>query len=149
MPSDAMEGPAIDRAASCSEDGLEEGFLQNEGDGLDDEQIEISHDGGLKIMPVVPESCPSKPEAGNHKIWAHFGRKRTHNEELCVVSCGVILGRATFYGSEGPNWVHVSGLVITACGHAHNLYVHNRNSGRGCFPQNHRCLRCSGWTPTV
>lgn len=32
---------------------------------------------------------------------AFFGRRRTHNEELAVMSCGVIIGRATFYGSEG------------------------------------------------
>ena len=45
---------------------------------------------------------------GNRPARARFGRKRTHNEELCVTSCGVIVGRATFYGSEAPNGVRVS-----------------------------------------
>jgi hypothetical protein len=52
--------------------------------------------------------CDGKSEQGNKSLRARFGRKRTHNEELCVASCGVILGRATFYGSEAPNGVRVS-----------------------------------------
>jgi hypothetical protein len=53
--------------------------------------------------------CDGKPETGNRRrLRARFGRKRTHNEELCVTSCGVILGRATFYGSEAPNGIRVS-----------------------------------------
>ena len=53
------------------------------------------------------DSHPSKPELGNTKTWAHFGRWRTHNKELCVAICGVILGQATMYGYEGPNGVCV------------------------------------------
>lgn len=52
--------------------------------------------------------CDGKPATGNTAVRARFGRRRTHNEELCVASCGVILGRATFYGSEAPNGVRVS-----------------------------------------
>jgi hypothetical protein len=51
--------------------------------------------------------CEDKPEGGNRAVRARFGRRRTHNEELCVASCGVILGRATFFGSEAPNGVRV------------------------------------------
>lgn len=65
---------------------------------LADEEIEVDQDG----------VCDGKPDTGNQASRAHFGRKRTHNEELCVASCGVILGRATFYGSEAPNGVRVS-----------------------------------------
>ncbi|EIW54821.1 uncharacterized protein TRAVEDRAFT_39313 [Trametes versicolor FP-101664 SS1] len=43
--------------------------------------------------------------AGNKQHRAQFGRRRTHNEEVAVASCGVILGRATFYGSEAINGV--------------------------------------------
>ena len=63
-----------------------------------DEELEIDTNG----------ICDGKPEAGNTTVRARFGRRRTHNEELCVASCGVILGRATFYGSEAPNGVRVS-----------------------------------------
>ncbi|KAJ7744876.1 hypothetical protein B0H16DRAFT_1889524 [Mycena metata] len=68
-----------------------------EGPGADaDEDVEID----------VAGICEGKPETGNKTVRARFGRRRTHNEQLCVGSCGVILGRATFYGSEAPNGVH-------------------------------------------
>lgn len=56
--------------------------------------------------------CDGKSDKGNTTVRARFGRKRTHNEELCVASCGVILGRATFYGSEAPNGVRVSDFYL-------------------------------------
>ena len=52
--------------------------------------------------------CDGKPDSGNKYVRARFGRRCTHNEELCVGSCGIILGRATFYDSEAPNGVRVS-----------------------------------------
>ncbi|PPQ79909.1 hypothetical protein CVT26_004187 [Gymnopilus dilepis] len=59
-------------------------------------------------QPEQPDpQCDGKSEEGNLKLRARFGRRRTHNEELCVASCGVILGRATFYGSEAPNGVRM------------------------------------------
>jgi hypothetical protein len=45
-------------------------------------------------------ACPSKPEAGNRKIRALFGRRRTHNEQIMVRPCGIIVARQTFFGSE-------------------------------------------------
>ncbi|KAF8077601.1 hypothetical protein FPV67DRAFT_1614590 [Lyophyllum atratum] len=60
-----------------------------------DEEVEVDVNG----------VCDGKSEKGNTSVRARFGRKRTHNEQLCVASCGVILGRATFYGSEAPNGV--------------------------------------------
>lgn len=67
-----------------------------------DEEIEVDANG----------VCDGKPEKGNKALRARFGRKRTHNEELCVASCGVILGRATFYGSEAPNGVRVCHVLV-------------------------------------
>ncbi|KDQ56789.1 hypothetical protein JAAARDRAFT_59037 [Jaapia argillacea MUCL 33604] len=55
----------------------------------------------------INDQCSGKPDDGNRKFHAEFGRRRTHNEELCVATCGVILGWATFYGSEGPNGVQI------------------------------------------
>jgi hypothetical protein len=45
-------------------------------------------------------ACPSKPEAGNRKIRALFGRRRTHNEQIMIRPCGIIVARQTFFGSE-------------------------------------------------
>jgi hypothetical protein len=35
------------------------------------------------------------------KLRAQFGRKRTHNEQIIVAPCGMIIARETFYGAEG------------------------------------------------
>ncbi|KDQ49879.1 hypothetical protein JAAARDRAFT_142789 [Jaapia argillacea MUCL 33604] len=67
-----------------------------------------TEDGGTVAGDELDDvQCEGKPEEGNRKYRAQFGRRRTHNEELCVATCGVILGRATFFGSEGPNGVRV------------------------------------------
>lgn len=52
--------------------------------------------------------CGDKPPQGNQQLKARFGRRWTHNDELCTASCGVIIGRVTFMGSEAPNGVRVS-----------------------------------------
>ena len=41
------------------------------------------------------------------KIKARFSRRRTHNEQVVVAPCGVILSRATFFGAEGVGSVIV------------------------------------------
>ena len=71
--------------------------------------------GGSEISPASLtmgelsdlEEDEGKHEEGNARPRACFGRRRTHNEQLCVATCGIILGRATFYGSEGPNGARV------------------------------------------
>jgi hypothetical protein len=48
------------------------------------------------------EEPSGKSETGNRKGPKHrFRRHYTHNEQLIVSTCGVILSRATFYGAEG------------------------------------------------
>ncbi|CAK5266827.1 unnamed protein product [Mycena citricolor] len=70
-----------------------------EGSAADlDEGVDINVDG----------ICEGKPDGLDHKSrkkQARFGRTWTHNEQLAWSSCGVCLGRATFYGSEAPNGV--------------------------------------------
>jgi hypothetical protein len=55
------------------------------------------------VMPADSRdpACPAdKDENGNRKIHALFGRHRTHNEQIFVRPCGVIVARATFFGLE-------------------------------------------------
>ena len=59
--------------------------------------------------------CDGKSDAGNQKLRAQFWQKRSHNEELCVASCGTIFGCQRFYGSEAPNGVRVSYYVTEIC----------------------------------
>jgi hypothetical protein len=50
------------------------------------------------------------PESGQkQRIQAQFGRKRTHNEQIIVAPCGIIITWETFYGAEGVGSVIVSG----------------------------------------
>ncbi|KAF8904355.1 hypothetical protein CPB85DRAFT_1416528 [Mucidula mucida] len=66
----------------------------------------------------VELDCPDKAETGNvapqksQKIQISLGRCWTHNEELCVGCCGMIFGRATFYGSEAPNAVRIFHRIL-------------------------------------
>lgn len=78
------------------------------GHSTDLAQGSIAHTGDEDILVEATGLCTGKSDVGNKAPRARFGRRRTHNEELCVASCGVILGRATFYGSEAPNGVRVS-----------------------------------------
>lgn len=53
------------------------------------------------------ESTRALPTQGSKRIRAQFGRKRTHNEQLIVCPCGVIVARTTFYGAEAISAVIV------------------------------------------
>ncbi|KAF7968972.1 hypothetical protein HWV62_28773 [Athelia sp. TMB] len=65
-----------------------------------------------EVVEIEDDNHPNKPESGNRKVRARFGRRRTHNEQLCVTTCGIILGRATMYGSEGVNGVRLFHRVL-------------------------------------
>jgi hypothetical protein len=41
------------------------------------------------------------------RIRAQLGRRRTHNEQIIVAPCGIIIARETFYGAEGVGSVIV------------------------------------------
>ncbi|RDB15791.1 hypothetical protein Hypma_003744 [Hypsizygus marmoreus] len=69
----------------------------------DDEAV-IMESTSQGLVEVI--TCDGKSESGNQKVQAYFGRRRTHNEQLIMWPCGVILSRATFYGSEAVSAVH-------------------------------------------
>lgn len=52
-----------------------------------------------EVTVTVETSADSKKKAA--KIRGLFGRRRTHNEQLFVAPCGMIVARETFYGAEG------------------------------------------------
>jgi len=98
----------LERVNRQTHDSLPTDFSSDggsEGGGL--QHSSIRHD---QEVEITADDCGGKSSGGNQAIRARFGRRRTHNDELCVASCGVILGRTTFYGSEAPSavWVHFS-----------------------------------------
>lgn len=86
------------------------------GDSEDLEDLEAAEvdflldDDGKVVNEEVSEACPDKPPTGNRRIRAQFGRRRTHNEQIIVAPCGVIIACATFYGAEALHTVAVSAL---------------------------------------
>jgi hypothetical protein len=63
-------------------------------------------DQGNEAIPHDEGTSHKTPHV--RRIKATFGRKRTAYQELAVLSCGVIIGRTTLYGSEAPSGVIVS-----------------------------------------
>jgi hypothetical protein len=58
----------------------------------------------------VTFSEANKPATNQRRICAQFRRRRTHNEQVIVAPCGMILARETFYGAEAVSTVVVSDL---------------------------------------
>lgn len=94
--------------------------LQADGEPLD-EGIEE----GMTV-DVEVNLCPQKPESGNRKVIARFGRRQTHNEQLMVRPCGMIIARATFFGSETVPQTVVS-IIIFSFQYA-DIIQHTRHS---------------------
>lgn len=69
-----------------------------------DEEVEVE-DNGISSTQRASTKGP--------KLKATFGRRRTHNEQLIMRTCGVTIARATFYGSEARSAVLVSELLFS------------------------------------
>ncbi|KAI0321281.1 hypothetical protein OF83DRAFT_1168620 [Amylostereum chailletii] len=84
--------------------GITEEFLVVDADGeTDDINGGIKTSSGTAGGEAEVAECATKPDSGNSRPRARFGRRRTHNEQLVVAPCGVMLARATFFGSEAIN----------------------------------------------
>ena len=95
----------LERVSRQTHDSLPTDFASyGDGSGDSPQGPDVRYD---QEVEVTADDCNGKPASGNRPIRARFGRRRTHNDELCVASCGVILGRTTFYGSEAPSAVRV------------------------------------------
>ncbi|KAF8144269.1 hypothetical protein K438DRAFT_1632122 [Mycena galopus ATCC 62051] len=57
------------------------------------------HPGSIGVDDSVPCEA-AKSDTGNRKYKALFGALRTHNEQILVRPCGVIVSHATFYNAE-------------------------------------------------
>ncbi|KAK1234616.1 hypothetical protein PQX77_002180 [Marasmius sp. AFHP31] len=66
-----------------------------------------------KVLELQPSST-HKSDLGNRQVKARFGRRRTHNEQLIVCSCGVIAARATMFGAEAISGVKLQGHLLAS-----------------------------------
>lgn len=84
--------------------------ISNIDDLIDDND---SEDGFQKPSPNIPfPSMPNDPKSlhvgKEKKVRAKFGRRRTHNEQIFVAPCGIIIARETFFHAEALYSVVVS-----------------------------------------
>jgi hypothetical protein len=68
---------------------------------IDVSDIDIDDDGRDASDPNL------KSDKGNQQPKARFARRRTHNEQLVVSCCGMVLARGTMYGAEAISGVKV------------------------------------------
>lgn len=71
-------------------------------DGNGEIEFDIQQDGHL-----IPSSTDTRSLNTSWKLCAWFGRKRTHNEQLFVAPCGIIVAWKTFFHSEALSEVIV------------------------------------------
>jgi hypothetical protein len=72
---------------------------------IDEEDFALME--GDRVIPAV-ETVPSTVP----KIRAQFGRRRTHNEQVIVAPCGIIITNEKFYGAEAVSSVVVGRQLI-------------------------------------
>ncbi|KAK1217866.1 hypothetical protein PQX77_019466 [Marasmius sp. AFHP31] len=73
--------------------------LENTHSQLPDGEVEDEGEIELNTDPA------HKSDLGNTQVKARFGRRRTHNEQLVVCTCGIIAARATLFGAEAISGV--------------------------------------------
>ena len=64
-----------------------------------EDEYDVNADG----QPVeAPDHVPParSDSSTTPKIRTQFGRRQTHNEQIIVAPCGLVIARATFYGAE-------------------------------------------------
>lgn len=83
---------------AVSSDSVATGDADNDDDEV---IIESGRNGPVQL------DYDGKSDTGNRKLRAYFGARRTHNEQLIMRPCGVILSLATFFGSEAISAVNV------------------------------------------
>jgi hypothetical protein len=71
-------------------------------DDEDEELPEVDEQGNITATegPALENTTPTVTATPKKRVRARFGRKRTHNEQILVAPCGMILARETFYGAE-------------------------------------------------
>jgi hypothetical protein len=84
------------------DDAFEETFLKI-GDRMVPSQpdsITQAEEARLSMLPSAAAAQGTTAGTASKKITAVFGRRRTHNEQLLVNPCGVIVARETFFDAE-------------------------------------------------
>jgi len=86
-------------------------------DDIEEEEFEVDgqdpnlvHGVNEGVSDLRGTSPPQTGSPTKKRISAQFGRRRTHNEQILVAPCGMILACETFYGAEAIATCAVSQL---------------------------------------
>jgi hypothetical protein len=64
-----------------------------------------------QVLPAENESV--EPRLPERRLKAWLRRSRTHNEQIIMAPCGIILACETFYGAEAVSTIAVSNVITT------------------------------------
>ncbi|EDR02614.1 uncharacterized protein LACBIDRAFT_308276 [Laccaria bicolor S238N-H82] len=79
---------------------LIDGDVEEEEFEVDEQDPNLVHGVNDGVSDPRGASPPLTGGLTKKRISAQFGRRRTHNEQILVAPCGMILARETFYGAE-------------------------------------------------
>ncbi|KAF8445913.1 hypothetical protein L210DRAFT_3392409 [Boletus edulis BED1] len=89
--------PVVSGRLTCA-DPLHQALSQLATIDNDDDEFEIDPTGRVADAAL---HTSAQPATTHKKLRTKFTRSRTHNEQLAVAPCGMILGRDTMFGAEG------------------------------------------------
>jgi len=81
----------------ADEEEVEEEFLVNSNDRLGPTGLETTNFPQLQVKK---------------RVKGQFGQKQTHNEQVLITPCGIILARETFYGAEAISSCVVCDVIL-------------------------------------
>jgi len=79
---------------------LIDGDVEEEEFEVDEQDPNLVHGINADVSDLWGASPPSAGSPPKKRISAQFGRWRTHNKQILVAPCGMILACKTFYGAE-------------------------------------------------
>jgi CxC6 like cysteine cluster associated with KDZ transposases len=102
-------------------------LLEDDSAPVDSIEAAYFSDDELLVPDIVTVPAPNQhfehyPQPTKQR--SQFGRRRTHNEQLCVGSCGIVIGRTTFFGSEG-----MENVLVCAKIHVYSLSLMPTSTG--------------------
>jgi hypothetical protein len=110
-PTDSLADGDAASVLEIDGDGNEEFEVTEDGEDGEDGGVrpvdEGDMDGPIDASPNVKDHLSTEQTKLSKKVRSRFGRARTHNEEIIVAPCGMVLARRTMYHAEAISEVAV------------------------------------------
>lgn len=103
------EGCVVPDSLSYASEAGTERMISSEVDG-NGIPVPVDEDEMATEREMSPNNSMDDKAPKPKKLQVQFGQKCTHNEQIIVCPCGIIIGRETFFGAEAVSIVIVSDL---------------------------------------